>query len=340
MDIKQAISQVVAGDNLTEPASEAVMQQIMSGQATDSQISGLLVALRLKGETVEEVTGFARAMRHHAIPIRPHQRILADTCGTGGDSSGTINISTIAAFVVAGAGMAVSKHGNRSVSSNCGSADVLQALGVSLKLTPAQVTECIDNIGIGFLFAPQLHPAMKYAIGPRREMGIRTVFNILGPLTNPARAQVQVIGVYDRNLTEMMARVLSALGSQAAIVVHGADGLDELSTTGPNWVSRLQDGHVRSFTLDPLDLGIPRAKLADLRGGDAQQNAAVFRTVLDGKLGPKRDVVLLNSAACLVAGGMVDDFPEGLSLAAQSIDSGAARSKLDALVAFSSNGSV
>jgi anthranilate phosphoribosyltransferase len=338
MDIKQAISHVVAGEDLTESASEAVMQQIMSGQATEAQIGGFLVALRLKGETVEEVTGFARAMRHHAIPIRPHQKILADTCGTGGDSSGTINISTMAAFVVAGAGLAVSKHGNRSVSSKCGSADVLQALGLRLELTPAQVTECIDRVGIGFLFAPRLHPAMKYAIGPRREMGVRTVFNILGPLTNPAGAQVQVIGVYDRTLTETMAQVLSALGSQAAFVVHGADGLDELSTTGPNWVTRLQDGCIQSFTLDPLDLGVPRAELCDLKGGDAQENATIFRAVLDGKRGPQRDVVLLNSAACLVVGGLAGGFREGLSLAAQSIDSGAARSKLEALVAFSKPG--
>ncbi len=339
MDIKQAIAHVVEGHHLTEFTAETVMEQIMTGQATNAQIGGFLVALRLKGETVEEVTGFARAMRRNATPVRPRRRLLADTCGTGGDARGTINISTMAAFVVAGAGLPVSKHGNRSVSSSCGSADVLEALGVRLDLTPEQVADCIDTVGIGFLFAPLLHPAMKYAIGPRREMGVRTVFNILGPLTNPAKAQVQVLGVYDPALTEMMAHVLRALGSQAAFVVHGADGLDELSTTGPNHVAQLQNGKVYTFTLDPLDLGLPRAQLSDLKGGDADENAAIFRAVLDGEPGPRRDVVLLNSAACLVVGGLATDLSKGLSLADQSIDSGAARTKLDALVAFTNNGS-
>jgi anthranilate phosphoribosyltransferase len=340
MDIKEAIAHVVEGHDLTESTAETVMQQIMGGQATTAQIGGLLIALRLKGETVEEVTGFARVMRRNAIPVRPRQCFLADTCGTGGDGRGTINISTMAAFVVAGAGLAVSKHGNRSVSSKCGSADVLKALGVQLELSPEQVAACIDQVGIGFLFAPLLHPAMKHAIGPRREMGVRTVFNILGPLTNPAGAQVQVLGVYDPTLTETMARVLDALGSQAAFVVHGADGLDELSTTGPNTVAHLDKGRIQTFTLDPLDLGLPRAELCDLEGGDAQENAAIFRAVLDGKPGPQRDVVLLNSAACLVVGGLAPDFSAGLSLAAQSIDSGAARAKLHAMVAFSNKGSV
>jgi anthranilate phosphoribosyltransferase len=339
MDIKQAITHVVEGDDLSESAAEMVMEQIMTGQATNAQIGGLLIALRLKGETVEEVTGFARAMRRKATPVRPSQPLLADTCGTGGDARGTINISTMAAFVVAGAGLAVSKHGNRSVSSQCGSADVLQALGVRLELTPEQVANCIDKVGIGFLYAPMLHPAMKYAIGPRREMGVRTVFNILGPLTNPARAQVQVLGVYDGELTEMMARVLGALGSQGALVVHGADGLDELSTTGPNKVTQLKNGHVRTFTLDPRSLGLPPARLSDLKGGNAEENAAVFQDVLDGKPGPQRDVVLLNAAACLVVGGQAADLAQGVSLAAHSIDSGAARAKLDALVAYSINGS-
>lgn len=339
MDIKQAIAHLVAGQDLTEAEAEAVMEQIMTGQATTAQIGGFLIALRLKGETVPEVTGFARAMRRSAIPVRSRHPLLVDTCGTGGDGCGTFNVSTMAAFVVAGAGLAVSKHGNRSVSSKCGSADVLQALGVCLELSPEQVGACIDEVGIGFLYAPLLHPAMKHAIGPRREMGVRTVFNILGPLTNPAGAQVQVLGVYDEALTDMMARVLGSLGCQAAFVVHGADGLDELSTTGPNRVARLQDGQVRTFTLDPLELGLPRATSADLEGGDAQENAAIFRAVLAGEPGPRRDVVLLNAAAALVAGGLADDLSGGLCLAALSIDSGAAQDKLDALVAFTNNGS-
>ncbi|HIP96876.1 MAG TPA: anthranilate phosphoribosyltransferase [Anaerolineae bacterium] len=339
MDIKEALARLLESRDLTEAEAETVMEQIMTGQTTPAQIGGFLIALRLKGETVEEVTGFARAMRRNAIPVRPHRRFMVDTCGTGGDGAHTFNISTTAAFVVAGAGLAVAKHGNRSVSSRCGSADVLQALGVRLELSPEEVAACIDEVGIGFLYAPLLHPAMKYAIGPRREMKVRTVFNILGPLTNPAGAQIQVLGVYDGALTEMLARVLGSLGSQAAFVVHGADGLDELSTTGPNRVARLQDGLVNTFTLDPLELGLPRATLSDLRGGDDKENAAILRAILDGETGPRRDVVLLNAAAVLTAGGLADDLVAGLSLAAQSIDSGAARAKLEALVAFTNNGS-
>jgi anthranilate phosphoribosyltransferase len=339
MDIKQAIAQLVEGSDLTEADAETVMEQIMAGEATAAQIGAFLVSLRLKGETVQEVTGFARAMRRNATTVESRHPVLVDTCGTGGDGSGTINISTAAAFVIAGAGLPVSKHGNRSVSSKCGSADVLQALGVRLDLTPAQVGACIDDVGIGFLFAPLLHPAMKHAIGPRREMGVRTVFNILGPLTNPAGAQVQVLGVYDGALTEMMAAVLSALGSQSAFVVHGADGLDELSTTGPNKVTELKNGQLRTFFLDPADYDLPRADLSDLEGGEADENAIKVRAILDGELGPCRDVVQLNAAAGLVAGGLADDLFEGLSLAAESIDSGAARSKLERLVAFTNNGS-
>ena len=333
-DIKQALSKVVEGQHLSEHEAEGVMEQIMSGQATTAQIGGLLIALRLKGETPAEVTGFARSMRRNAIPVRSRHSLLVDTCGTGGDRSGTFNISTTAAFVVAGAGLPVSKHGNRSVSSKCGSADVLQALGVCLDLTPQQVAACIDEVGIGFLYAPKLHPAMKHAIGPRREMGVRTVFNILGPLTNPAGAQAQILGVYDGALTEMMAQVLGALGSRAAFVVHGADGLDELSTTGPNRVSRLADGAVRTFTLTPEKVGLPRARIADLLGGDAEENAAITRRILDGEPGPRRDVVLLNAAACLVAGGQASTLIDGLQQAAHSIDSGAAKAKLEQMVAF------
>jgi anthranilate phosphoribosyltransferase len=237
-------------------------------------------------------------------------------------------------FVVSAAGLAVAKHGNRSVSSQSGSADVLQALGVRIDMSPEETAACIDEVGIGYLHAPALHPAMKHAIGPRREMGIRTVFNILGPLTNPAGAQLQLLGVYDASLTEMMAQVLRSLGCWACFVVHGADGLDELSTTGPNRVTRLRDGDVRTFSLDPVDLGLPRANLADLQGGDPQENAAITRAILDGELGPRRDVVLLNAAAALTAAGLADDLSVGLALAAQSIDSGAARAKLEELVAF------
>jgi len=338
MEIKEAIARLLEERDLAEAEAESVMEQIMAGQATPAQIGGFLIALRLKGETVAEVTGFARAMRRNAIPIHPHRPLVADTCGTGGDGCGTFNISTAAAFVVAGAGLAVAKHGNRSVSSRCGSADVLQALGVRLELSPQEMAACIDEVGIGFLYAPLLHPAMKHASGPRREMGVRTVFNILGPLTNPAGAQVQVLGVYEKGLTEMMARVLAALGCRSAFVVHGADGLDELSTSGANQVTRLQDGRVHTFLLDPQQLGLPRARVADLRGGTAEENAAVLRAVLEGESGPRRDVVLLNAAAALVAGGVTPGLGKGIALAAESIDSGAARARLEALVSFTNSG--
>jgi anthranilate phosphoribosyltransferase len=288
----------------------------------------------VKGETVDEVTGFARSMRRNAIAVRTKRFPLIDTCGTGGDGVGTFNISTTAAFVVAGAGLAVAKHGNRAVSSQSGSADVLKALGVRLDLTPQQVADTIDAVGIGFLYAPLLHPAMKHAIGPRREMGVRTVFNILGPLTNPAGAQAQLLGVYDGALTEMMAQVLGELGSQSALVVHGAGGLDELSTTGPNQVSRLSGGQVETYQLDPAELGLPMATVDDLRGGDPEENAAIARGVLAGEAGARRDIVLLNSAAALVAGGRAASLEAGLEVAARAIDSGHALARLDSLVEF------
>ena len=334
MDIREALAQVLDRRDLTQSGAQAVMEQIMTGQATPAQISGFLIALRVKGETVDEVTGFARSMRRNAVAIRTKRFPLIDTCGTGGDGVGTFNISTTAAFVVAGAGLAVAKHGNRAVSSQSGSADVLKALGVRLDLAPQQVADSIDEVGIGFLYAPMLHPAMKHAIGPRREMGVRTVFNILGPLTNPAGAQAQLLGVYDGALTKMMAEVLGELGSRSAFVVHGDGGLDELSTTGPNRVSRLAAGRVETYTLDPAELDLPMATLDDLRGGDPEANAAITRSVLGGEGGPRRDIVLLNSAAALVAGGRANTLHEGLDVAAQSIDSGAARAKLDALVGF------
>ncbi len=334
MDIKKALALLVEGHSLTEFEAEAVMEQIMAGGATPAQIGGFLSALRAKTETIEEITGFARAMRRNAITVPTRRRPLVDVCGTGGDGSGTFNISTAVAFVIAGAGLAVAKHGNRSVSSKCGSADVLETLGVRLNLAPEDVGTCIDEIGIGFLYAPQLHPAMKHAIGPRREMGIRTVFNILGPLTNPAGAHVQVLGVYDEALTEVMARVLRALGCEAAFVVYGGGGLDELSTIGPNKVSQLRDGEIHTFTLDPQSLGLPGTTHADLRGDDAEVNAAIIEDILTGNPGPKRAVVLLNAAATLVASNAAPNLSAGLKLAAESIDSGAAKAKLDALIAF------
>ena len=341
--ITQAISQLLEGESLSVEQAEAVMEQVMSGGATPAQIAGFLVALRIKGETVEEIVGCARAMRRAAVRVPRERASVVDTCGTGGDRAGTFNISTTTAFVVAGAGLGVAKHGNRSVSSKSGSADVLEALGVNLDLKPEQVGQAVDEIGIGFLFAPKLHPAMRYAIGPRRELGVRTVFNILGPLTNPAGAEAQLLGVYDAVLTEPMARVLKGLGSRAACVVHGDGGLDELTTTGPNRMSHfgvgLANGNVVTETLDPQDLGFARAISDDLLGSDPEHNARITRGVLSGKdRGPRRDVVLLNAAAALWAGGVVSDLRAGVACAAESIDSGAALNKLDELIAFSQQG--
>lgn len=335
--IKTAINKVMNGDSLNIEESEEVMSQIMAGEATPAQIGAYLTALRMKGETVEEITGSARAMRSLAAPVRPNTAPadLVDTCGTGGDSAGTFNISTTAAFVVAGTGQKVAKHGNRSVSSKSGSADVLAALGVNLDLTPQQVAQAIDEIGIGFLFAPKLHPAMKHAIGPRRELGVRTIFNVLGPLTNPAGARAQIIGVYDERLTEPLAQVLGELGSRGAFVVHGHGGLDELTTTGPNRVSRLQEGNVTTEMLDPADLGFARAALADLLGGTAEENAQITRDILTARQnGPRRDVVVLNAAAALVAAGRADDLPAGIKQANESLDSGAALAVLERFVEF------
>jgi anthranilate phosphoribosyltransferase len=334
MTIQGSIATTIEGIDLTEFEAEQTMEIIMSGRATQAQIAGLLVALRIKGESVEEVAGFARAMQKKSTLVTAKEKTLIDVCGTGGDSLGTFNISTTVAFVAAGAGLAVAKHGNRSVSSQCGSADVLEELGVRLDLNADQVGQCIDEIGIGFLYAPNLHPAMKHAIGPRKEMGIRTVFNILGPLTNPARAQVQLLGVYDPALTRRMAKVLRSLGCRSAFVVHGGGGLDELSTLGPNRVSRLIDGGVETYDLDPSALGFAPARLADLKGGDAVENGQIMRDVLSGQMGPKRDIVLLNAAAILIAADRADGFMDGLSIAAKVIDSGAAIESLDALISL------
>lgn len=337
LPIHQALESIFAGQDLSAGVADAAMTQIMSGQATDAQIGAFLAALRQKGETVAEIMGCAQAMKRVAVQVRPDlngQRLL-DTCGTGGDQTGTFNISTTVAFVVAGAGEKVAKHGNRSASSRCGSADVLEELGVNLNLGPDQVATCIEEVGIGFLFAPLYHPAMKYAIGPRRELAVRTVFNILGPLTNPANATHQVIGVASPSLTEPMAHVLDQMGTSAAFVVHGTTndgrGVDELTTTGPNRVSHLRNGSVQTSELAVADLGLPPASLDDLLGGDASQNAAITQGILSGELhGPKRDVVLLNAAAALATES--GNWQAGLAAATQSINSRAAQNVLDALI--------
>lgn len=341
--ITEAVRALVERRDLTRIEAAAAMDAIMAGAATNAQIAAFLTALRMKGETVEELIGFAQVMRARAVRVRTHgeevaaltgtdREMLIDTAGTGGDAAGTFNVSTATAFVVAGAGLRVAKHGNRSVSSLCGSADVVETLGVSLDLTPQQVARCIDEVGIGFLYAPLLHTAMKHVMAARREMGIRTVFNMLGPLTNPAGANAQVIGVYSARLTEPLARVLAELGTFRAFVVHGADGLDELSNTGESTIAEVREGVVRTFTMRPEDLGLPRASIGDLRGGDREQNAEMIRAILDGERGPRRDIVLMNAAAALVAGARARDFKEGIALAAQSIDAHAARVKLQRLI--------
>lgn len=332
--IQQAIHQLFAKQDLSTAQADAAMTEIMQGEATPAQIGAFLAALRMKGETVDEITGCASAMKRSAIQVRPNinNAMLVDVVGTGGDSSGTFNISTTAAFVVAGHGVKVAKHGNRSISSKCGAADVLGALGVNLQLTAEQGAECIEEVGMTFLFAVVYHPAMKFAIGPRREMAARTVFNILGPLTNPANATNLLVGVYDPKLTEPMAQVLGKMGCRAAFVVHGANGLDELSLTGPNRVSHLHEGQVRTFELDPTDLGLPRATLNDLLGGDAEENAKIVRDILSGEIqGPKRNAVLLNAAAALST--ECGDLAAGLEEARASLDSGAALRVLEAFVA-------
>ena len=335
--IQEAIKDLIAGADLGRAKMRAVMEQIMSGQATDAQIGAFLVALRIKGETIDEIAGGAEVMREKATPIVTVRPDLIDTCGTGGDDSGTFNISTTVAFVACGAGLAVAKHGTRSISSQCGSSDVLTALGVNIEATPEKVGECIDEVGIGFLFAVALHGAMKHAIGPRRELATRTVFNILGPLTNPARAKRQLLGVFDGALTEALAGVLRELGSERALVVHGSDGLDEITLTGPTQVSELRDGQISTHQIHPGDFGLQTVAAEALKGGDADYNARILREVLDGKEGPQRDVVLLNAAAAMVVGGLAEDITAGLEVARTSIDSGKARQALDRLVEVSNS---
>ena len=329
--IREVIGKVVDGEDLSQEEAVAAMNEIMSGDATPAQIACLITALRIKGETVDEITGCARIMREKVTKIETRADLLVDTCGTGGDGAHTFNISTTAALVVAGAGLHIAKHGNRSVSSRSGSADVLKALGVNIEADVATVARCVDEVGIGFLFAPMLHPAMKYAIGPRREIGIRTIFNILGPLTNPAGAQVQVLGVYDAGLTETLANVLNNLGSRHAFVVHGSDGLDEITITDKTYVAELVDGQVRSFVIDPEDFGMSKADMSSLLGGTAEENAQITLDILKGEKDPRRDIVLLNSAAAITAGGKAANLIEGIQLAAESIDSGKALEKLELL---------
>lgn len=338
MTIQEAIGQVVVGKDLPEQAMYEVMLAIMSGEATPAQIGAFITALRIKGETVEEIAGAVRVMREKATRIETGVDtaaggIVIDTCGTGGDGSGTFNVSTTSAFVVAGAGGIVAKHGNRSISSKCGSADVLEAAGVALNLTPEQIGLCVRKVGIGFLFAPALHGAMKYAIGPRREIGIRTIFNILGPLTNPAGANVQVLGVFDAALTEPLARVLGQLGSKRALVVHGEGNLDELTVTGATRISELAGGEVRTYSVTPEEFGLHRSSLQALAGAATPQLAAAeMRAILAGGKGAKRDMVLLNSGAALMAAGIAATLAEGIKVAAEVIDTGRAVAKLDELV--------
>lgn len=333
--IKEAIKKTVEKEDLKEQEMMDVMTEVMEGEATPAQIASFITALRIKGETVTEVTGAARIMRQKATRIDARSSVIVDTCGTGGDGANTFNISTTAAFVVAAAGITVAKHGNRSVSSSCGSADVLEALGVNIGVGPEIVEECIHEIGIGFLFAPRLHGSMKYAIGPRREIGIRTIFNMLGPLTNPAGATSQLIGVYDPSLTEMFASVLKNLGTKRAFVVHGSDGLDEATVTGETRVSELKDGLVITYNIDPVDIFGEVSKGEDLIGADASFNAQITKDVLSGKTGACRNIVLLNSALAIMAGEKAQTIKEGIAVAKECIDSGTAIKKLQRLIELS-----
>lgn len=356
------------GESLSRDQARDVMAEVLTGQCTDAQIAALLIALRMKGESVEEIVGFAEAIRAAAAPLPIERAIrngsateavavsgtgrdalaedpiadssltdspLVDTSGTGGDASGTFNISTATALVTAGAGVRVAKHGNRSISSKCGSADVVEALGVNIQLSPERSAQCLREVGICFLYAPNLHPAMKQVQAVRRELRMRTMFNLLGPLTNPARASGQVVGVYSLDLVEKLAEALSMLGLRRALVVHGLDGLDEITITGPTRVAEAREGAVRSYEVEPEEFGMNRAAIGEISGGDAKENAAIIQAVLDGEKSPRRDVVVLNAAAALVAAGRADHIAAAIPLAATSIDSGAAAEKLEALARFS-----
>ena len=335
MTVQQALARLLDGHDLTRTEARAVMNVVMEGEATPAQIGGLLVALRLKGETADEIAGCAEAMRAHVLTVRPQRDDLVDTAGTGGDGARTINISTAAALVAAAAGAGVAKHGNRAVSSASGSADVLEALGLRLELPPARIARSIDELGFGFLFAPTHHPAMRHAAPVRRELATRTVFNVLGPLTNPAGARAQVVGVYAPSLVHTIAEVLAQLGARRAFVVHGAGGIDELSPAGPNLVCEVVDGDVREREIDGLELGLARCDPDELRGGSPAENAAAIRSVFEGEAGGRRSAILLNAAGAIAAAGQAADLREGLELAREAVDSGAAAVRLDALVEFS-----
>ena len=332
--IKEAIQTLVSGKSLTMEEAASVMGEIMQGGATLAQLGAFLTALRIKGETTEEIIGLAKTMRSKAVPVKVTGSVV-DTCGTGGDGLHTFNISTAAAFVAAGAGLKVAKHGNRAASSQCGSADVLETLGVKIELNAEQVQKCLEEVGMGFMFAPLFHPAMKHAAVPRREIGIRTVFNIIGPLTNPAGAMAQVLGVADESLVEKMALVLQGLGCHHALIVHGEDGLDEITVTGKTQVCELKNGSITSYFISPGDFGLPLAGLDSLEGGALDKNASLLRGILGGAQGPQRDVVLMNAAAALVAGDRVKTLKEGIALAGKVVDEGRALAKLEQLIRFS-----
>ena len=336
--IQRALARLLDGHDLSREEARTVMGEIMSGDATPAQIAGFLIALRAKGETADEIAGCAEAMREHVLPVRTKRDDLVDTAGTGGDGAKTINISTAAALVAAAAGAGVAKHGNRAVSSESGSADVLEALGFNLELAPERVAFSIDELGFGFLFAPTHHPAMRHAAPVRRELAARTVFNVLGPLTNPAGARAQVLGVYAPELVRTIAEVLAQLGARRAFVVHGAGGIDELSPAGPNFVCEVVTGGVRARNIDPLEFGLERCDLGELRGGSPQDNAAAIRAVFAGENGGRRSAILLNAAGAIAAGGHAEDLREGLELARRAVDSGAAAARLEELIAFTQSG--
>jgi len=334
MNVQEALGRLLDGHDLSRDEARSVMNEVMAGDATPAQIGGLLVALRLKGETVDEIAGCAEAMRAHVLAVKPARDDLVDTAGTGGDGARTINISTAAALVAAAAGAGVAKHGNRAVSSASGSADVLEALGFRLELPPARIERSIDELGFGFLFAPTHHPAMRHAAPVRRELAARTVFNVLGPLTNPAGARAQVVGVYAPSLVRTIAEVLAQLGARRAFVVHGAGGIDELSPAGPNLVCEVRDGNVHEREIDPLELGVPRCAQDELRGGSPAENAEAIRAIFSGQNGGRRSAVLLNAAGAIAAAGQARDLADGLGYARDAVDSGAAGERLEELIAF------
>ncbi len=334
--IKEAIKKLVERESLTIDESSIVMEEIMNGESTPAQLGSFITALRMKGETADEIIGLAKTMKAKAIPVAFNQPSL-DTCGTGGDCAGTFNISTTAAFIAAGAGIKVAKHGNRAMSSQCGSADVLEALGVKIDCSAEQVRKCIEEAGIGFMFAPAFHPAMKYAAATRREIGIRTVFNILGPLTNPAGAKYQVLGVPSDALVEKLATVLNGLGCEHALVIHGEDGIDELTTTGRTHICEVNKGVINCYYVKPEDFGLRKNSAINLKGGDARENARLLRQILNGDKVPQRDVVLLNAAAALIAGNKTTNLADGVRLAAEIIDNGSAKNKLEQMIQVSNS---